>query len=184
MLQINAANVPKTRKGAKGISVFRLFLFLEKTIARIPNIAPIQKASVIPANPDDMPNIHPIPSASFASPRPIIFPFDNTHIMANINARIGPADISTKLGMVNTLPTPLVFKNKEMNPKIAKVYESLSGIILWRISYTDITIRIEKAKAKYIKNKTNRDWFTKSKGEKCQAKNINTIPVTNSTRGY
>ena len=77
---MKAKNVPKTKKGAKGISLFmrNLFplLFLERITRAIPMMAPNQKASTKPDKAKDRPSNQPIPRANLASPKPIHLPPD------------------------------------------------------------------------------------------------------------
>lgn len=76
--------VPKTKNGAKGISLF-IPCFFEKAIKNNPIIAPDQNATTTPLKARESPSNHPSPNASFASPRPIQVPFDISHTRAKGN---------------------------------------------------------------------------------------------------
>ena len=77
--------------GANGISVFRFILFFDKNIMTKLTIVPIQKDKIIAKNPCEIPSIHPIPSTSLPSPKPIRRPFEKYHIRTNGRAISGPA---------------------------------------------------------------------------------------------
>jgi len=66
--------------------------------------APIQNANIIEANPKEAPSIQPIPSISFASPKPIHWPLDTNQRKANGRASTGPATMKERDGSVNKLP--------------------------------------------------------------------------------
>ncbi len=144
-LKRKAIIVPKTKNGAKGISLF-ILCFLERRTRAMPKTAPIQKAKTIPDKASDVPRSHPKPRASLASPKPIQVPEETSHIKAKGKATMGPERNCIKLGIWRTKPYSLN-KNIPTKDNTPKIKENISGIILCRKSYTDITIKIEKAKA-------------------------------------
>ena len=70
----SAKNVPKTKNGPKGISLFKFFLC--KTISITPIIAPKKNAKNSAVKTFGRPSKNPIKTANFTSPKPIHFPFE------------------------------------------------------------------------------------------------------------
>src|SRR3989344_4006866 len=79
---------PKTKKGAKGISLFIPY-FLVKAISTRPITAPDQNANTTPESAWENPRSQPRPSASLASPSPIQVPRDRNQIAAKGKASKG-----------------------------------------------------------------------------------------------
>ena len=98
---MKARNAPKTKNGAKGISLFILilspfFLFLERMIRAKPIIVPDQKAITRPDSALVRPNSQPMPRANLASPKPIHLPEDISQKMAKGDA-INKPDKNSKI---------------------------------------------------------------------------------------
>jgi hypothetical protein len=121
------------RNGPKGISLFIVmclgYEFNEKNIiSATPTIAPIQKDNNTALPPRDNPRNHPIPRASFPSPKPIHLPPDTNHKIKNGKNSISPERNDTNVGIKNANVEKL--KNIPTNERAANVYTKLSGIIL------------------------------------------------------
>ena len=110
------------------------------------------------------PNNHPKPSASFASPKPIQRPRDTAHNNAKNAAKTKPAKILGPKSEIRnpkseTSPKFQFSKKINKNAKLLKSQTILLGIIIWRKSYTKITISKENIvqrkivlKIKFIEN--------------------------------
>jgi hypothetical protein len=81
--------------GAKGISLFILWT-LDVAINNNPTIAPSQKDKKKSVILPEIPTNHPIPRASFTSPKPISLPFDKNHKKKNGAASNIPANIALR----------------------------------------------------------------------------------------
>ena len=119
---------PKTKNGAKGISVF-IEYFFEKIRSTIPTKAPVQKAKTKPESPCASPKSQPKPKASFASPSPIQTPLEKSQIKAKGRAINNP-DKSSKIEGKCGAKTKPENKNKPIKDKIPKSKTKTSGIIL------------------------------------------------------
>ena len=100
---MKATNAPKTKKGAKGISLFipilPIFLFFERTTRQIPTMAQDQKAITKPDNAPERPKSQPMPRANLASPNPIHLPEDISQKKAKGNAMNTPDRNSRTVGI-------------------------------------------------------------------------------------
>ena len=120
--------MPKTKKGASGISLFKL-CFLEKNKRKIPTIAPIQNAITTPERASEIPRSHPRLIAILASPSPIQVPFDNNQSKAKGIEIINPDKNSNNEGKCGR-NIKFENKNKPIKVIIPKTRASVSGIIL------------------------------------------------------
>ena len=96
ILKKNAVINPIIRNGPNGISLFIVNCFLckyndEINASPTPKRAPIQKDNMIAETPADKPSIHPIPTTSFPSPKPIHLPSDISHKKKKNKKNRGPA---------------------------------------------------------------------------------------------
>ena len=108
MLYKKATRVPIIKNGANGTSVFIFIFFEESNSKETLTIAPIQNDNVTAVSAVESPSIQPIPSTSFASPRPIHAPRDTNHKRANGEARIGPANTFINVGKINIELRPVL----------------------------------------------------------------------------
>ena len=102
------------RYGPNGISIRGLNFFLSEISHITEKAAAIQNAKTRALIPADTPSSQPIPSVSFASPRPIHFPFDTNHSNANGNAKSGPAMSISIVGTWNHDEPPTMRLMREM----------------------------------------------------------------------
>ena len=120
--------MPRTRYGAKGISLF-IPCFLEKITKVIPTTAPIQKANTTPESARDKPSNQPKLIANLASPKPIQRPEETSQNKAKGAAIKRPKANSQNEGMCKKKPE-LLKKNNPTKVRTAKNKERMSGIIL------------------------------------------------------
>ena len=88
--------------------------------------APITKAPKTASNPGTGPSSHPMPSASFASPRPIHAPREKSHKPKSGAAAIGPASMNSHA--LN--PAENGAKNPDTKARPANKYDHSSGIMV------------------------------------------------------
>ena len=98
--------------------------------------APMTKAKNTATTPNTGPSNQPMPSASFASPRPIQRPLEKSQSAKRGAAAIGPAKISHQ----SNSPASGV-KNCEANASPANAYTHPSGMMVCRRSYTVMQMR-------------------------------------------
>ena len=123
---IKAINVPKARKGANGISDFKLkpnFLKRSKTKA---TTVPIQKERSTAIIPEESPSKYPIPKINLTSPNPISLSFEPREISAKGIARKKPEKSSKTLGTTG----PWTEIKIEKKDKTMKARDKVFGITL------------------------------------------------------
>lgn len=125
---MNERKTPKTKNGAKGISLFIPYFF-EKSKRNIPTIAPDQKAKTPAESNIPYPKSHPKLRESFASPKPIQVPLEISQIKAKGNAKNIPDKNCNKDGICGE-KAKSSNRNKPMKVITPKKIEKISGIIL------------------------------------------------------